>query len=82
METATKQPAVGVEIKQLSKGEYFLQLFHGIGIMLGMLILWALEIVRNGYFHLLDRFNVKPSRNMYASAFPPGHPKKQTHLRV
>jgi hypothetical protein len=82
METATKQPAAWVEIKPLSKGEYLLQLFHGIGIMLGMLILWALEIVRNGYFRLLDRFNVKPSRNMSASAFPPGHPKKQTHLRV
>ncbi|MGO9605524.1 MAG: hypothetical protein ACLQAT_19405 [Candidatus Binataceae bacterium] len=82
METATEQPAVRVEIEHLTKGHYLLELTHGIGLTLGMLILWGLEVVRNAYFHLLDRLNVKPRRNMRASAFPPGRPKKQKQLRI
>ncbi|MGO9453711.1 MAG: hypothetical protein ACLQDV_22070 [Candidatus Binataceae bacterium] len=82
METATEQPAVRVEIEHLSKFHYVLELIQGIGLTLGMLILWALEVVRNAYFHLLDRLNVKPRRNMRASAFPPGRPRKQKQLRI
>ncbi|HKN01627.1 MAG TPA: hypothetical protein VJX23_14010 [Candidatus Binataceae bacterium] len=82
METATEQPAPRVEIEQLTKVHYFLELTHGIGLTLGMLILWSLEVVRNGYFHLLDRMNLKPRRNMRASAFPPGRPKKRKQLRA
>jgi hypothetical protein len=37
--------------------------------------------VRNAYFRLLDRLNLKPRRRR-ASAFPPGRPKKHRQLRV
>jgi len=51
-------------------------MFRGIGALLGMGILWALEIVRNRYFRLLDRLNFRPRRKR-ASAFPPGPKQKR-----
>ena len=79
--TEETRPAAPFEIEQLSRLSYLSELVQGIGITLGMGILWGLEIVRNAYFRLLERLNLKPRRRR-ASAFPPGRPKKHRQLRV
>jgi hypothetical protein len=79
--TEETRPAAPLEIEQLSTLNYLSEVVQGIGIALGLGILWGLEIVRNAYFRLLDRFNLKPRRRR-ASAFPPGRPKKHRQLRV
>jgi len=76
----TRAP-VPSEIEQLSRLSYLSELVQGIGITLGLGILWGLEIVRNAYFRMLDRLNLK-SRRRRASAFPPGRPRKHRQLRV
>jgi hypothetical protein len=80
--TEETRPAAPLEIERLSRLRYLSELVQGIGIALGMGILWGLEIVRNAYFRLLDRLNLKPRRGRRASAFPPGRPKKRRQLRV
>jgi hypothetical protein len=50
---------------------------RGIGATLGLAILWALEIVRDRFFRLLDRLNFWPRRKR-ATAFPPGRPKHRS----
>lgn len=50
---------------------------YGIGVSLGLTLLWVMEVVRNLFFRLLDRLNVKPRRRRSASAFPPGQPRKR-----
>jgi hypothetical protein len=75
------RPATPLEIERLSRLSYLSELVQGIGIALGMGILWGLEIVRNVYFRLLDRLNLKP-RHRRASAFPPGRPRKHRQLRL
>jgi hypothetical protein len=79
--TEETRPAAPLEIEQLSSLGYLSEVAQGIGITLGLGILWGLEIVRNAYFRLLDRLNLKPRRRR-ASAFPPGRPKKHRQLRV
>jgi hypothetical protein len=64
------------EAEQLTKREVAGQVFAGIGIAAGLALLWAMETVRNAYFRLLDRLNVKPRRRR-ASAFPPGKPRRR-----
>jgi hypothetical protein len=79
--TEETRPAAPFEIEQLSRLSYLSELVQGIGITLGLGILWGLEIVRNAYFRVLDRLNLKPRRRR-ASAFPPGRPRKHRQLRV
>jgi hypothetical protein len=79
--TEETRSAAPPEIEQLSTLSYVSEFFQGIGIALGMGILWGLEIVRNVYFRLLDRLNLKP-RHRRASAFPPGRPRKHRQLRL
>ena len=43
---------------------------------LGLTALWMLENLRNAFFNLLDRLNLKP-RPRKGSAFPPGQPRKR-----
>jgi hypothetical protein len=50
---------------------------YGIGVSLGLALLWFMEVVRNTFFRALDRLNVKPRRRRSASAFPPGQPRKR-----
>jgi len=80
--TEETRPAAPLEIEQLSTLSYLSEVVQGTGITLGLGILWGLEIVRNAYFRLLDRLNLKPRRRRRASAFPPGRPKKHRQLRV
>jgi hypothetical protein len=49
---------------------------YGVGVSLGLALLWGMEVVRNIYFRVLDQFNIKPRRRR-ASAFPPGQPRKR-----
>jgi hypothetical protein len=60
----------------LGKIGFITSVLYGIGVSLGLALLWFMEIVRNAYFHMLDRLNVKPHRRRSASAFPPGQPRK------
>jgi hypothetical protein len=55
---------------------YLRQVLYGVGATLGLAILWGLEVVRDAYFRLLDRLNVKPRRRR-GSAFPPGQPRRR-----
>ena len=80
--TEETRPPAPLEIEQLSTLSYLSEVVQGIGITLGLGILWGLEIVRNAYFRLLDRLNLKARRRRRASAFPPGRPKKHRQLRV
>lgn len=64
------------ELERLSRGEHFRQVLYGLGVALGLSLLWLMEIARNALFHLLDRLNLKPRRRRRASAFPPGRPRK------
>jgi len=63
-------------VKQLSTGGFLFYILHGVGVSLGLCLLWVLEAVRNRAFRLLDRANLK-ARTRKASAFPPGQPRKR-----
>jgi len=67
-----------LEIERLSVAEYFQEMLLGVARTLGLGLLWGLEVVRDSYFRLLDRMNVRPRRHTRASAFPPGRPRKRT----
>ena len=71
-----QQPQAPLKINQLRGLDLVLEIFRGIGALFGMGILWGLEIVRNRYFQLLDRFNIR-ARRKRASAFPPGPKQKR-----
>ena len=60
----------------LGKIGFITSVLYGIGVSLGLALLWFMEIVRNAFFRVLDRLNVKPRRRRSASAFPPGQPRK------
>jgi hypothetical protein len=77
METAQEKAPVEVRIQPLRGLPLALEIAGGIGRTLGLTLLWGLEIVRDSYFRMLDRLNVRP-RHKRASAFPPGQPKKRT----
>ena len=63
------------ELEQLKPFEVALEIVHGVGIALGLSLLWAMEAVRDRIFRLLDRVNARPHTRP-ASAFPPGQPRK------
>jgi hypothetical protein len=60
----------------LGVGGFFGSVLYGIGVSLGLALLWFMEVCRNIYFRALDRLNIKPHRRRVASAFPPGQPRK------
>ena len=76
MESAEEKPPVEVRIQPLRGPELALEIVGGIGRALGLTLFWGLEIVRDSYFRVLDRLNVRPRRRR-ASAFPPGQAKKR-----
>ena len=77
METTQEKARVEVRIEPLRGMPLVTEIVGGVGRALGLTLLWGLEIVRDSYFRLLDRLNVRP-RHKRASAFPPGQPKKRT----
>jgi hypothetical protein len=76
METGQDQNPTRIEIKPLRGLDFVKEVVRGVGVSLGMALLWGLELIRNSYFRMLDRFNVRP-RHKRASAFPPGQPRKR-----
>lgn len=77
MQETTEQKQLPLEPQPLSKTTFVLEVFQGIGVMLGLGLLWMLESVRNVVFRLLDRWNFKPRPPRKASAFPPGSPRRR-----
>lgn len=76
MESVENKARVEVQIQPLRGLRLVGEVAGGVGRALGLTLLWGLEIVRDSYFRLLDRLNVRPRRKR-ASAFPPGQPKKR-----
>ena len=76
METGDEKVEVQVRIAPFSRGEMIKEVAGGVGRALGLTLFWGLEIIRDAYFRVLDRLNVRP-RHKRASAFPPGQAKKQ-----
>ena len=60
----------------LGTSGFFGSILYGVGVSLGLALLWFMEVWRNAYFRALDRLNIKPRRRGIASAFPPGQPRK------
>jgi len=77
MNNAEEKPHVEVRIEPLRGLPLALEVAGGVGRTLGLMLLWGLEMVRDSYFRMLDRLNVRPRRKR-ASAFPPGLPKKRS----
>ena len=75
------QVAESPEIMRLKPIEVAFEILHGIGIALGLSVLWMMEAVRDRVFRLLDRANIRP-RTRPASAFPPGQPRKHPPRRA
>ncbi len=76
METGEEKARVEVRIDPLRGLALAKEVAGAVGRALGLTLLWGLEIVRDSYFRLLDRLNIRPRRKR-ASAFPPGQPKKR-----
>ncbi|MGH7932939.1 MAG: hypothetical protein ACREQN_07185 [Candidatus Binataceae bacterium] len=64
-----------VQAEQFTTGQFVAEVLQGAGVMAGLGLLWALEVLRDACFHLLDRLNVRP-RARRGRPFPPGHPRK------
>jgi hypothetical protein len=52
-----------------------LEVIKALAAAVGLSLLWGLENLRNAFFGLLDRMNLKPWARK-GSAFPPGRPRK------
>jgi len=76
METVEDKARVELHIERLRGLALIQEIAGAVGRALGLTLLWGLELVRDSYFRLLDRLNVRP-RHKRASAFPPGQPKKR-----
>ena len=77
METGEEKVEVQVRVLPLSGRELVKEVAGGVGRALGLTLFWGLEIIRDAYFRVLDRLNVRP-RHKRASAFPPGQPRRRT----
>jgi hypothetical protein len=56
---------------------YLIEVIHGTAVMAGLALLWSLEAVRNVFFGLLDRWNIRSRPPRKVSAFPPGQPRRR-----
>ncbi len=63
------------EVERLGFWPTVAEIVMGIAITIGLALLWGLENLRNAFFRLLDRLNLKPWARK-GSAFPPGRPRK------
>jgi hypothetical protein len=77
-DTHREEPLV---LEPLAARSMIAEILHGTAIMSGLALLWGLESVRNVFFHLLDKMNLKP-RTRRASAFPPGPSHKHTTIEA
>jgi hypothetical protein len=67
-----ENPGINFEPQRFTTVEFLTQMLTGTLIAIGLGLLWLMETVRNAYFRLLDRMNVKPRRSKKISPFPPG----------
>jgi hypothetical protein len=77
MDEQTTTPIAPIKHEKLSALAFIGEVLRAIGATLGLGILWALEIVRDRFFRLLDLLNLRPRRRG-ATAFPPGRPKHKS----
>jgi len=77
MQETSEQKQLPLEMEQLGVKGYFIEVVHGVGVMAGLGLLWSLEAVRNTFFRVLDRLNIKARPSRRASAFPPGCPRRR-----
>jgi hypothetical protein len=77
MQETSEQKLLPPEAEYLGVRGYFIELLHGVGVMAGLGLLWSLESVRNVFFNVLDRLNVKARPHRKVSAFPPGSPRRR-----
>lgn len=75
MQETVENNQAPVEPEPLVGLRFFVEILNGLGVMLGLALLWFLEKIRNSFFGLLDRMNVK-ARPRKGSAFPPGRPRR------
>lgn len=77
MQDTSEQKQLPVDQDQLGRKDFLLEVVRGTGVMLGLGLLWSLEAVRNAYFGILDRLNIKARPSRRVSAFPPGSPRRR-----
>jgi len=70
-----------LDFERLRPIQVVLEIVHGFAIILGLSVLWLMEVVRDRVFRMLDRLDARP-RPRPASAFPPGQPRKRTPRRA
>lgn len=79
MQETTEHKQEPIRIEKFGPAGFMHEMLHGIGVMFGLALLWVLESVRNVFFRMLDRWNIKPrARTRRVSAFPPGSPRKRS----
>ena len=71
----SNQAQAPIEPEPIAGFGFFIEMLNGISVLLGLALLWLLEKIRNSFFRLLDRMNVK-ARTRRGSAFPPGRPRR------
>lgn len=78
VEKESEPAPIKLELERLTTFGFIEEAVLGVAKALGLGLLWALELVRDSFFRLLDRMNVRPRRRTRASAFPPGRPRKRS----
>lgn len=72
-----QQKQLPPQAEALGTLRFLSEVIQGLGLIVGMGLLWLLESVRNVFFRLLDRLNFKPRPRTRVSAFPPGSPRRR-----
>jgi hypothetical protein len=76
MEETKHQEQLPLPEEKISAAHFALDVLQGVGVMIGLAILWLFEGVRNLVFRLFDRFNLRAHVRKKVSAFPPGSPRR------
>ncbi len=71
-----QKPIAAPAPEKLAPTTFIVDVLQGLGVMLGLALLWLFESIRNVIFRVLDRFNIKARGPRRLSAFPPGTPKR------
>ena len=77
MQETSEQTKLPLDLKHMGPVDFLHQVIHGVGVVLGLGLLWTLESVRNVFFRGLDRFNIKSRPPRKVSAFPPRSPRRR-----
>jgi len=77
MAESSEQKQLPPDLYYLGVKGYLVEVIHGTAVMAGLALLWSLEAVRNVFFRLLDRWNIRSRPPRKVSAFPPGQPRRR-----